>query len=85
VAFDDRVEAASGLDEWTEFGSELSQGFVGQRLLCGAHRSPVDSDCRGEILRGGMCRTVEVGLMEENFASDDRRHIVLFDYTFALC
>jgi hypothetical protein len=39
VAFDDRVEAASGLDEWTEFGSELSQGFVGQRLLCGAHRS----------------------------------------------
>jgi hypothetical protein len=43
------------------------------------------ADCRGEILRGGMCRTVEVGLMEENCASDDRRHIVLFDYTFALC
>lgn len=36
-------------------------------------------------LRGGMCRTVEVGLMEDNCASDDREHIVLFEYTFALC
>lgn len=54
MAFDDRVEAASGLDEWTEFGSELSQGFVGQRLLCGAHRSPFDSVGMRRLQRGNF-------------------------------